>query len=140
MRNSRKTGAQVAKRSDSVRLPAYWTRFGASLDIQWHLHTFSSVKIPSPVEMQLLALVTTERSGREVALRYKEETGKSISYGTLYTTFRRLKEAGWVDVRDDADEDGRIRFFLINGAGVRALEEARAYFTSLASFGLPMPT
>lgn len=94
------------------------------------------MKLPSDVEMQLLALVDTERSGREVALRYKAETGRTISYGTLYTTFRRLKEEGWVSVRDDADEDGRVRYFKITGAGVTALRSAREHHASLAAFAL----
>ena len=86
--------------------------------------------------LQLLALVDTERSGREVAMRYTVETGKAISYGTLYTTFRRLKDAGWVSVRDDADEDGRVRYFRITGAGALALRNARKHHENLATFGL----
>jgi DNA-binding PadR family transcriptional regulator len=68
------------------------------------------MRTPSPVETQLLALVDTERSGREVAKLYQEETGKEMPYGTLYTTFRRLKEAGWVTSRDD--EEGLAGFAL----------------------------
>lgn len=87
--------------------------------------------------MQLLALVAEEElAGREVALRYQTETGRAISYGTLYTTFRRLKDDGLVSVRDDEDEDGRVRYFRITGHGKRALNEARARYQSLASFGL----
>ena len=90
------------------------------------------------MEMQLLALVagTEELSGQEVFNLYREETGKCISYGTLYTTFRRLKENGWVKVRDDHDEDGRIRFFQIDIDGRRALDNGRRYYASIASFGL----
>jgi DNA-binding PadR family transcriptional regulator len=96
------------------------------------------MKLPSPMEMQLLALVAhEERSGREVAELYRQETGKSISYGTLYTTFRRLKDSGWVKVRDDHDQDGRIRFFLIDIEGRRALAASRAHHAELATFGIP---
>jgi DNA-binding PadR family transcriptional regulator len=92
-------------------------------------------------EMELLALVAFEElPGREVAKRFAEETGKSISYGTLYTTFRRLKEEGLVNVRDDEDADGRIRYFSINGAGKRALKGARDEYRKLASFGLGWQT
>lgn len=69
----------------------------------------------------LEALGAREHSGRNLAERYREHTGKSISWGTLYTAMRRLKESGWVDVRDDEDEDGRIRFFKLSSAGARAL-------------------
>ena len=74
-------------------------------------------------------------AGRDVAHRYKEETGKSIAYGTLYTTFRRLRDDGLVTVRDDEDEDGRIRYFRINGAGKRALTDAREHYIALGNFG-----
>ena len=95
------------------------------------------MKIPSATEMQLLALVSAcERSGREVAALYEDETGSKISYGTLYTTFRRLKDFGWVEARDDEDEDGRVRFFQTTGLGRQALDEARSYYQSLSVFGL----
>ena len=91
-------------------------------------------KILSPTEFRLLALVTTERSGREAAKLYRKETGKRISYGTLYTTFRRLREQGWVRVRDDRDEDGRVRFFLVTATGSRALDLSRQHYQELAAF------
>ncbi|MBK8096041.1 MAG: PadR family transcriptional regulator [Planctomycetes bacterium] len=92
--------------------------------------------LPSTVEFQLLALVVTERSGRDVAHALKNETGRTISYGTLYTTFRRLRESGWVSVRDDVDEDGRVRWFRITAAGLKAMERAREQYRGLAEFGL----
>jgi DNA-binding PadR family transcriptional regulator len=96
------------------------------------------MKLPSPVEMQLLALVAhQERSGREAAKLYEQEIGKSISYGTLYTTFRRLIESGWVKARDDEDEDGRVRFFRIDVDGRKALADGRDYYAGIASFGIP---
>jgi DNA-binding PadR family transcriptional regulator len=94
------------------------------------------MRLPSPVELQLLALVGDERPGREVAKAYEKETGRQISYGTLYTTFRRLREAGWVSVRDGEDEDGRIRWFKITASGRTAECLARDYYQSLAAFGL----
>ncbi len=91
----------------------------------------------SDCEMQLLALVAfDELAGREVAKRFEKETGRSIAYGTLYSTFRRLKEDGLVTVRDAQDEDGRIRFFHITHNGKAALNEARNHRQSLATFGL----
>lgn len=59
-----------------------------------------------------------------------------MSPGTLYTTFRRLREAGWVKVRDAADRDGRIRFFKITAPGASALNRGREFYRGLASFGL----
>jgi DNA-binding PadR family transcriptional regulator len=94
--------------------------------------------LPSPVEMQLLALVADrEMSGRDVAKLYELQTGTAISYGTLYTTFRRLKESGWVKVREDEDEDGRVRFFQIDIDGRKALQEGREHYRRISQFGLP---
>jgi len=93
-------------------------------------------RLPSDVEFRLLALAVEEQSGREIARRYRHEVGHSISYGTLYTTFRRLKDAGWVKVREDSDVDGRVRFFQTSGAGLRALAAARSHHAALASFQL----
>ena len=92
----------------------------------------------SKTEFQLLALVVSqERSGREVAKLFQEEVGKNISYGTLYTTFRRLKEKGYVKCRDAQDEDGRVRYFRVTGNGVEALEEIRNHYLKLAAFQIP---
>lgn len=94
------------------------------------------MKLPSPTEIQLLAIVAAgELSGRDIAIRFKQATGEFISYGTLYTTFRRLKDAGWVSVRDDEDEDGRVRFFKLEGKGSVALERGREFYQMLANFG-----
>ena len=76
-------------------------------------------------------------NGRTVVLGglFKEDTGTAISYGTLYTTFRRLTEGKWVTAKDQGDGDGRIRLFRITGAGVRALQRGRDYYRELAGFG-----
>lgn len=92
-------------------------------------------QVPTVLEMHLLALVVSKKAGREIAKCYEKETGKSISYGSLYTTFRRLKEAGWVRVEEGEDEDGRIRYFQITGHGVKALENGREFYRSVANFG-----
>jgi DNA-binding PadR family transcriptional regulator len=92
-------------------------------------------------ELELLALVAFEElPGREIAKRYKDETGSIISYGTLYTTFRRLKDEGFVLVREDEDADGRLRYFKITGEGSRALQRARRDLQKLAGFGLGWAT
>lgn len=91
----------------------------------------------SETEFRLLALVAPrERSGREVAKLYRQETGRGISYGTLYTTFRRMREAGWVKVRDE-ESDGRVRYFRITAAGALALHHSRENYAELSNFGLP---
>jgi DNA-binding PadR family transcriptional regulator len=102
-----------------------------------------ATNLPSPIELQLLALVVRERRGADVASRYAKEVGRNISPGTLYTTFRRLREAGWVKTRDSADEDGRVRFFKITASGSSALNRGREFYQGLSTFpqsaGLVVP-
>jgi hypothetical protein len=95
------------------------------------------MKIASEVELQLLAILSAhgELSGRAIAKKFKEESRRTLSYGTLYTTLRRMKQEGWVKSRDDKDEDGRICFFELDFPGMGALRRARAHYAALASFG-----
>jgi DNA-binding PadR family transcriptional regulator len=83
------------------------------------------MKWPSPIEFSLLAVLgSQEMSGREIAEAFKAEHARSISYGTLYTALRRLKEAGWIEVREDADADGRLKFFKLTGSGRATIRSA----------------
>jgi len=96
------------------------------------------MKLPSDTEMQLLeALGRQEITGRELAEEYAKTTKKTISFGTLYSAMRRLKEAGWVESRDDEDEDGRIRFFKISAHGFKALHHVRQLGIILGGKGVP---
>ncbi len=84
-----------------------------------------------------MALAIKERSGRDIAKLYQEQTGETISYGTLYTTFRRLRDdTGWIRYRDQQSGDGRVRLIKVSGKGIQALNEARKAYRSLAAFGL----
>ncbi len=94
--------------------------------------------LPSETEFMLLALVVAERTGREVAKAFEKATGRAISYGTLYVTFGRLKDSGWVTVRDDEDADGRVRWFRITAVGSKAMQRAREHHRELATFGLDL--
>lgn len=77
--------------------------------------------------MDLLnALGVREVSGRDLAKRFEAETGRTISYGTLYTTMRRLKDAGWVEARDDENGDRRIRLFKLSGSATKILPQLRS--------------
>ncbi len=91
-------------------------------------------KVLSPTELQLLSLITSERAGREVARLYENETGQTISYGTLCTTFRRMRERGLVQTRRNRDEDGRTRLFCATTGGLRSIIESRSYYQELAAF------
>lgn len=90
------------------------------------------MKLPSDTELGLLVALGAQRlTGRQLATRYEEQTGRSINYGSLYVILGRLKEQGWVSQEDDEDEDGRLRFFKIKGDGVDAINRARKFYSKL---------
>ena len=90
----------------------------------------------SAVELKVLALVSEERSGREVAGLYRQQTGDQIPHGTLYSTLRRLRERGWVRMRADRELDPRVRLFSATAEGADELARAREHYAELAGFGL----
>jgi DNA-binding PadR family transcriptional regulator len=94
----------------------------------------SSRTVPSPMQLKILSLVLGRRSGREVAELYRREWGEPISYGTLYTTLRRLSEAGWVNVEEALDADRRVRWYHISGRGVKAMNRGREHYRRIADF------
>jgi DNA-binding PadR family transcriptional regulator len=97
-------------------------------------------KIPSPREHQLLALVVTERIGRDIAKLYEKETGERIPYGTVYTVLDGMEKSGWVSSREETRGGRRIRLYKIQGAGVAAFNRSQEYFRRLAAFGSGMAT
>ena len=95
----------------------------------------SGRELLAPLQLQLLALTVQEKTGREIADLYYRDTKRHISYGTLYTTLRRLREDGFLTIRDAEDVDGRLRYFKIDAAGVKALNQSRQYYDEIANFG-----
>ena len=90
----------------------------------------------SPVELQILALVVDERTGRDVAALFEREAGRRIPFGSLYTSFRRMRARGLVTSREDRDQDGRIKYFLATPRGLATLQRSRAFYGRLGYFGL----
>lgn len=91
-----------------------------------------SNKIPSEREIELLALVITKRSGREVAKKYFESTGKKIPYGTVYTVFAQMEARKWVKIEQCTEGDRRVRRIEIAKGGIAALAAARKHHARLA--------
>lgn len=88
-------------------------------------------RVPTPVEMVLLSLMARPHSGRHLARRLREATGRSISYGSLYTTLRRMRDDGLVEIT--VGEDRRERLFQITGGiGKAALAKGREYYAALS--------
>lgn len=84
--------------------------------------------VSRPRRDYLTALNQTEwRDGREV--RRTLANGSDFggpSYGSLYTTFRRLDEAGFVETRETHEEGRPKRLFRLTEAGAREVEKIRA--------------
>jgi DNA-binding PadR family transcriptional regulator len=90
----------------------------------------------SPLETILLALASTEQSGRDIAKRFEEEARWKISSGSLYTTFRRMKKRGLVTVCQGGSGDARFRRFNVTRSGINALKRSRGHYLAVANFGL----
>ena len=90
--------------------------------------------LPILTEFILLAQTLHERSGTEIRARFNAESKKQISIGSLYPTLARMRERGWVKVRNSKDRDGRIRLFHITSEGRRLYNEVRANYAKMAAF------
>ena len=54
------------------------------------------------------------------------EYGFDISYGTLYTTFHKFEEKGYL-IHEDKNINGKIRkYYTITEKGLRAINKAKA--------------
>lgn len=113
------------------------TRF-ITLDLVCKDAYHRTMKMPSPVEYKLLtSLGVREVSGRDLAKRYEADQGTSISYGTLYTAMRRLKESGWVEARDADEPDRRVRYFRLSAYGQKMWPELEKLRTMLLGWEVP---
>lgn len=82
-------------------------------------------------ELVLLAILAMEGNAYGVTIRQllEKETGRSVSYGALYTTLDRLERKGYVSSRQGgatATRGGRAkRFFKVEGLGRQVLKETQ---------------
>jgi PadR family transcriptional regulator, regulatory protein PadR len=89
-------------------------------------------------ELVLMAIVAMKDNAYGVTLRQllEAETGRSVSYGALYTTLDRLERKGFVTSWQGgatAIRGGRAkRFFKVEGLGHQVLRETRTARANLA--------
>ncbi len=89
------------------------------------------MKILSPIEFRVLALLDSERSGVEVLELYESRTGVEMSRHTLYAALRRMREDRLVRAEESG---GRESGFCATARGRRAVEESREFYSELAGF------
>jgi PadR family transcriptional regulator PadR len=83
-------------------------------------------------EFVLLAVLVLGDNAYGVSIRdlIEQETGRSVSFGAIYTTLDRLKTKGYVSSRQGEptqERGGRAkRYFKIEGIGETALREAQS--------------
>ncbi len=88
-------------------------------------------------EIVLLAVLRLDDNAYGVTIRHliEEETGRSVSFGAVYTTLERLEKKGYVSSRQGEstpERGGRAkRYFKVENAGLSALEMAHATRTKL---------
>jgi DNA-binding PadR family transcriptional regulator len=84
--------------------------------------------------MELLGLLATERSGRELSKLYQKLTGRKIQYATIYQQLGRLHRSGWVTKRFDTNDE-RVRLFRTSGEGEKARLRGVDYYRSVGELG-----
>lgn len=93
--------------------------------------------LPSPTEFSILSLLANrsrshELTGLEIAEGHRAATNRALSFGTMYSTLRRLKDEGLVVAETRWTEDGdKVRVFKLTGDGVHVLNHSARYFGGL---------
>ncbi|NKB18997.1 MAG: hypothetical protein GKS01_00495 [Alphaproteobacteria bacterium] len=75
--------------------------------------------------------------GVSIRKELKEKVGRSFSYGTIYTTLRRLETKGYISTRKGEKSEvrgGRAKEFVrINGLGERVLTDTERMLNSFGT-------
>src|SRR3989344_6643040 len=84
----------------------------------------------APTELRLAVLVAlVQGTGRMIARKILRDTGKKISFGTLYTSLGRLESKGII--RRESNIDRRMVNFVISPKGLTAIRESCAFYRFL---------
>jgi PadR family transcriptional regulator, regulatory protein PadR len=92
-------------------------------------------------ELRVLStLMGKEKYGLEIIQFVKDETGKELSLGGLYTTLHRLEKKGYVKGRHGeatAERGGnRRKYYKLTGTGQKVLADARQSLSPLWNLGV----
>jgi PadR family transcriptional regulator, regulatory protein PadR len=92
-------------------------------------------------ELRVLStLMGKEKYGLEIIKFVKDETGKELSLGGLYTTLHRLEKKGYVKSRFGevtAERGGnRRKYYKLTGTGQKILSEAQQSLSPLWNMGV----
>ncbi|MES3031138.1 MAG: hypothetical protein V4697_01855 [Patescibacteria group bacterium] len=92
----------------------------------------------SPLEFELMAIIrrNPHQNGRQIAARHELWRHRPLSFGSLYTTLRRLIERKLVLKRSKLKrlKDNRKAVFRLSTRGRETLTKMRADLTRLAAF------
>ena len=90
-------------------------------------------------QIVLLALLRLRNNAYGMTIRREilNRTGREVSIGAVYATLDRLEQKGYVSSRQDeptAERGGRAkRYFKIEAAGQRALQESQRVVSAMTS-------
>ena len=91
-------------------------------------------------EFELLVMLTIIRLGEDaygvpISREIEEQTGRSVAFGTVYTTLERLQNKGYVrsNLGDATPERGgrAKRYFRATSTGLRTVRETKQNLTRL---------
>jgi len=114
-------------RSSSNLAPLLRSQPGAA---PYRNDTYMVDHLLTPIQRSVMELLVKPRTGKAVAEMYRDEHGRKIPSGTLYTVIRRLRYRGLVEtVGYLPTGDRRYRVFQLTGAGREALSWGESFGT-----------
>ncbi len=96
-------------------------------------------------EAEILSiLINGEKYGREIRDEYEKRTGRSMPFGSLYTTLERIDQKGYIRSRlgDSTHARGgnRRKYYRLTASGTAALNAFELWAASIAGRALNAAT
>ena len=92
-------------------------------------------------EAEILSiLINGEKYGREIRDEYEKRTGRSMPFGSLYTTLERIDQKGYIRSRlgegTHVRGGNRRKYYRLTASGTAALNEFELWAASIAGRAL----
>jgi DNA-binding PadR family transcriptional regulator len=88
-------------------------------------------EILSPLSYTLLALLKKGKMpGTELAQAYETRTLRKVTFGTLYTTLKRLETRKLIESSEGTD-DRREKYYKLSKTGKEALKRSKDFYAEL---------
>ncbi len=80
-------------------------------------------RLPTSRESHFLMMALIERTASRLIELHADRTAEALSLGQVYSIYRSLEEAGWVEPPEVEDGDDEKRLYRLSSEGYRALKQ-----------------